>query len=178
MARGRTGDTGETGPTGETGAQGATGDTGPVGETGARGGTGSRGVTGDTGARGKAGAAGLPHKVTRAFVAFAIIASAAVLFLTWQFVQTRQASREAREATVANRSLLKANRALLISQERAIRDLCDRGYVLIDLIEGAIILVEQPPNDPAEREFVRRFEADRAQVLDSLTREASPCNVG
>lgn len=92
--------------------------------------------------------------------------------------ESRRVAAVSRKFAAENRRLLVANKRLIESQARAIRFSCDLGYVTADLVLGAIVLVREPPHSPSDREFIARFLADRAQLLDNLTSENSPCNLG
>lgn len=138
------------------------------------------------GARTKAGSATAANQRTVwAFVAFALVASLVVGSFGWQFNVTRKAAEESREVAAesrrvaaVSRQFASENRRLLKRAERTIRHLCEQGYILERLVQGAIVLVRQPPNGPDEREFLEAYRSDRVQILDGLTSEDSPCNVG
>lgn len=80
---------------------------------------------------------------------------------------------------VLAQSQTSANRALIERNQVTIRQLCARGHVIADVIEGGIAVVTAERNDPnvpaathvADDKFIAQFNAD----LDQIQREfASP----
>lgn len=92
--------------------------------------------------------------------------------------ESRVVAAKSRAVAAESRRVAKLLDARVVENARTIRDLCDRGYILDDLVVAAIALVKTPPNPPSDVAFVRLFEADHSAIVDSLTKEDSPCNTG
>ncbi len=74
-----------------------------------------------------------------------------------------------------------------LRQERTIRVLCDRGYILLGLVEAALDvawaqraehLKASPRLVLADIAFIRTFEQAHADMVDQLVDKDSPCVAG
>ncbi len=74
-----------------------------------------------------------------------------------------------------------------LRQERTIKSLCDRGYILLGLVESALNvayaqraahLKADPRLVLADIAFIRTFEQAHAQIVDQLVDKTSPCVAG
>ncbi len=86
-----------------------------------------------------------------------------------------------------NKAAVRRAQATNLRQERTIRVLCDRGYVLLGLVESALDVAYAQraahlKTDPrlvlADIAFIRTFEQAHAQMVDQLTDKDSPCVAG
>lgn len=103
-------------------------------------------------------------------VAFSIIVG---VLMDEHHDQAMKAEREAAQAQVQN-----------ARQQATIVQVCDRGYILLGLVEAALEqarvqlkddLKTRPDVATADVQFIRLFESYHAEIVDQLTSKDSPC---
>lgn len=87
-------------------------------------------------------------------------------------------ANKANDAAARSRAVAAESQGQIEQNARTIRGLCDRGYVIVDVLDASLTAFRQGPKvtNPIAVEFFRRLTADRAALSNSLTDPDSPCN--
>lgn len=92
--------------------------------------------------------------------------------------------RQHHDQTQRAQRLAVANTAINMRQQAALVMLCDRGYMMLGLIEGAVDqarvqyrddLKTRPDTAAADLLFIEQFNAYHAELVGQLTNKGSPC---
>lgn len=129
----------------------------------------------------------LNYRVTTSVVVLVAAIAVGFWLLTSVARKANEAAKISRAVAVQAQMQISENKSRIENQARTIRFLCDTVAVIDDLVTASISavqiqlvddLVNRPRTAAADRAFIARFQSDHAQLLDGLTREKSPCNIG
>lgn len=99
----------------------------------------------------------------------------AISMLAISFKKTYDLQHKQDALIVNNQKINYKQKLTLIKQNRAINILCDRGYILENMIEAMTTLLQPSKNNGNISVFLETLQIERTELLSQLTDKESPC---